>query len=401
LDPAGDADQRLRESLREFDVEPRRQNSGAKTAIMIGGFLLPLLGRDFPQLRLAGPALTDRMTGHSDNPVSTAPPERSLGDSNERQEVDRRDELLRQFLAVAADRGYAAMSMATVLQRARLSEQMYSQLYPDQDSGSRAACAAAIDRIAIACAAAIPDGRGEVRSRLETAVHAYLTVLAGHQDEALVLHRDLLAAGSGTRRLNDRHRTMLAEHFTAALGPLDPHTGRLLAAAVTGVVTDRIVHGPSAGTERGWIEILPSLTPEVTAVARAVLPRELEVVEPSRSRRTAQEPPRRRTSGRTARSRIPHCDRPSAIPIVPRRDSSAAVRVTTVACRSMCVRGYPTTGRRAGNRASGRSEHCGSIGARGRAPKTWCTSGHAERRRDVWRRQRRSARPIPPKMPVA
>ncbi|WP_460695744.1 alpha/beta hydrolase [Nocardia thraciensis] len=63
FDSAGEAQaptEQLRRSLGEFDLVPRRYSSGANTAIMIGGFLLPLLGRDFPQLRLTEPTLSMR-----------------------------------------------------------------------------------------------------------------------------------------------------------------------------------------------------------------------------------------------------------------------------------------------------------------------------------------------------
>ncbi|MFG3619462.1 helix-turn-helix domain-containing protein [Nocardia sp. NPDC047654] len=66
--PAGEAEvstDQLRRSLAGIDVEPHRSSSGSNIAMMVGGFLLPLLGRDYPQLRLTGPTLTDLMTGQS------------------------------------------------------------------------------------------------------------------------------------------------------------------------------------------------------------------------------------------------------------------------------------------------------------------------------------------------
>jgi hypothetical protein len=69
--PAGEAEVstgQLRRSLAGVDVEPHRSSSGSNIAMMVGGFLLPLLGRDYPQLRLTRPTLTDLMTGQSVDP---------------------------------------------------------------------------------------------------------------------------------------------------------------------------------------------------------------------------------------------------------------------------------------------------------------------------------------------
>jgi hypothetical protein len=69
--PAGEAEVstgQLRRSLAGVDVEPHRSTSGSNIAMMVGGFLLPLLGRDYPRLRLTRPTLTDLMTGQSVDP---------------------------------------------------------------------------------------------------------------------------------------------------------------------------------------------------------------------------------------------------------------------------------------------------------------------------------------------
>lgn len=273
FDPAGAArpsTDRLRQSLADFDVEAYRQTSGSKIAVMVGGFLLPLLGRDFPQLRFTEPTLTGRMSGCSGDPVRAVP--RRAGRSSGQPGDDRREHLLTQFLAVAADQGYGPMSLETVLERAQLTRRTYFRMYSGKRSGFEAACASAIDRVRTACDAAMPDAHerhGGVRSRLETATRAYLTALAEHPDEACVLHRDMFAPGLEARPLHDQHWSMLAEHFARSLGPIDTHTGRLLAAAVTGIVTDRI---RAVGAERRAIANLPDLTPTVTALTQALLP---------------------------------------------------------------------------------------------------------------------------------
>ncbi|NUS43413.1 MAG: hypothetical protein HOQ24_06975 [Mycobacteriaceae bacterium] len=53
------ADRALRQDLVDIEVDPGRNSSGSNHAMMLGGMLLPLLGRDYPALRLTGPTLTE------------------------------------------------------------------------------------------------------------------------------------------------------------------------------------------------------------------------------------------------------------------------------------------------------------------------------------------------------
>ncbi|SUA48080.1 glycosyltransferase [Nocardia africana] len=196
--------------------------------------------------------------------------------STEQAEPDERERILTELLAGAARYGYTNMSLDTVQQRAGVSAETYQELFSDKESGFEAACAAAIERLRTSLRAAVP-GRfdGELRPRLETALRTYLTVLASSGDETRVLHLELPTTGP----LRDRFLTMVAGHLAEAVDEIDDRTGRLLAAAVTGVVADRIAarqyarfHDlPSADVEAGALTPLPGDVPIVAAWAHALL----------------------------------------------------------------------------------------------------------------------------------
>ncbi|MEU2122306.1 helix-turn-helix domain-containing protein [Nocardia niwae] len=193
---------------------------------------------------------------------------------------DERERILTQLVAVTAEQGYLEMSLETVQRRAGVSPQTYRELFSDKRNGFEAACAAAVERVRIAARAAIPDTvTDDPPARLRAAVHAYLTALAEHPDEARVLHLDLLAPGPVAHRLHDRHRAMLAAHFVDVVDEGDARTARLLASAVAGVVTDRILSGRtrtgsrrSTAGESERIAALPGFAPVVTAAVGSLLP---------------------------------------------------------------------------------------------------------------------------------
>ncbi|MGW4772543.1 helix-turn-helix domain-containing protein [Nocardia sp. NPDC004278] len=193
----------------------------------------------------------------------------------EQSKPDERERISTQLIAVTAEQGFTAMSLEEVQRRAGVSAQTYRKLFSDKETGFEAACAAALARLRTASRAAMPDiTGGDIRSRFDTAVRAYLTALAEHPDEARVLHLDLRAHGP----LHDRHRMMLADHLAAAVDEIDEDTARLLAAAVQGVVTDRIISGRSAEARVGTSDIeseriptLPDFAPTVTAAVDGLL----------------------------------------------------------------------------------------------------------------------------------
>ncbi|MFI7667514.1 helix-turn-helix domain-containing protein [Nocardia sp. NPDC049526] len=194
----------------------------------------------------------------------------------ERSKPDERERISTQLIAVAAEQGFTAMSLEEVQRRAGVSAQTYRKLFSDKETGFEAACDEALERLRTASRAAMPGiAGGDIRSRFDTAVRAYLAALAEHPNEARVLHLDLRTH----RPLHDRHRMMLADHLAAAVYEIDDHTARLLAAAVQGVVTDRIISGRSTearllGTsdvESGRIATLPDFAPTVTSAVHGLL----------------------------------------------------------------------------------------------------------------------------------
>ncbi|MGW4325801.1 GNAT family N-acetyltransferase [Nocardia sp. NPDC004573] len=204
-----------------------------------------------------------------------------LSSSTPPAEPDERERILTQLIAVTAEQGYAEMAPETVQRRAGVSAQTYRTVFSDKQKGFEAACAAAVERVRSTARAAMPDTvADDPQARLRAAVHAYLTALAAHPDEARVLHLDLFAPGPKALRLHDRHRAMLAAHFDDVLEESDARTARLLASAVAGVVTDRILSGRitgtgsrrSAGGESKRIAALPGFAPVVTAAVGSLLP---------------------------------------------------------------------------------------------------------------------------------
>ncbi|WP_040866957.1 helix-turn-helix domain-containing protein [Nocardia exalbida] len=145
-------------------------------------------------------------------------------------------------------------------------------------TGFEAAYAAAVERLRTATRAAMPEAAADdLPSRLRAAINAYLTALAAHPEEARVLHLNLLAPGPGAYGPHDRHRAMLATHFGEVVGEIDARTARLLASAVAGIVTDRILSGRtgsrrSADGESERIATLPAFAPMVTATVGSLLP---------------------------------------------------------------------------------------------------------------------------------
>ncbi|MGW4093732.1 helix-turn-helix domain-containing protein [Nocardia sp. NPDC004718] len=212
-------------------------------------------------------------------PAQSAKPSREQPTRSAPQaEPDERERILTQLIAVTAERGYKEMSPETVQRRADVSPSAYRALFPDKRTGFEAACAAAVERVRTATRAAMPDvAADDPLSRLRAAINAYLTALTAHPDEARVLHLNLLAPGPGAHGPHDRHRAMLATHFGEMVEEIDASTARLLASAVSGIVTDRILSGRtgsrrSAGGESERIATLPAFAATVTAAVGSLLP---------------------------------------------------------------------------------------------------------------------------------
>ncbi|WP_157229180.1 alpha/beta fold hydrolase [Nocardia brevicatena] len=240
---------------------------------------LPALRRDLADLLRIGtmtPAVNLAATPDVLPPVSRPHREQLQGAPVAPAEPDQREWILTQLIAVAAELGYTEMSPYDVNWSAGVSIENHQELFSDKQAGFEAACVAAIERLRTATRAAMSDTLGgDVRSRLEAAIRAYLTVLAAHPAETRVLHLDLPAFGP----LHDRHRAMLAEHLSRAVDEIDDRAGRLLASAVSGVVTNWIVSEESAifefrvpgDGESARIEALPEVAPVVTAWAHVLL----------------------------------------------------------------------------------------------------------------------------------
>ncbi|WP_280478940.1 helix-turn-helix domain-containing protein [Nocardia asiatica] len=242
----------------------------------------PALRRSLVDLLHNGPTTAAVGAAVPGSPADAAEPSRRESSrSAQEAEPDEREQILTHLIAVTAEQGYTEMSPETVQRRAGVSHQTYRKLITDKRTGFEAACAVAVERVRIATRAALPDAAGaDVASRLRTAIHAYLTALAAHPDEARVLHLNLLAPGPGSHRPHDRHRAMLAAHLREVVEEIDVPTARLLASAVAGVVTDHILSDWTARTgsrrsadgESDRIATLPEFAPAVTAAVGSVLP---------------------------------------------------------------------------------------------------------------------------------
>jgi AcrR family transcriptional regulator len=155
--------------------------------------------------------------------------------------ASQRGRLIEAMVEAVAERGYAATTVADVVERAAVSRKTFYEHYPDKEACFLAAYAGGVEyvlgRLADAAEPLEDDGwRARVRANVET----YLEVLAEEPAFAWALHVEILAAGpaalarraeifelfSGrTRRLHDLAREQDPELPELPAEDLLLHTG--------------------------------------------------------------------------------------------------------------------------------------------------------------------------------
>jgi AcrR family transcriptional regulator len=184
-----------------------------------------------------------------------------------------RTRMLAAMVQAVADKGYARVVVADVIERAGVSRKTFYEQFANKDECFLAAYDAAVDDLLATIDEALdtlaPDWLGAHRA----AVHAYLEALAASPQFAKALLIEVLGAGPEAlnrraavqdrfaAQLEDVHRR--ARHDISEIPEVPPHTFRAAVGAVTELVTVHVLeHG--AGS-------LPELADAVLDVQLALL----------------------------------------------------------------------------------------------------------------------------------
>ncbi len=205
-----------------------------------------------------------------------------------------RDRLVEAMIALVADRGYAAVTVADVVATARVSKRTFYQHFADREDCFLAAYVAAAEgpltRIAEAVAPAVEAGDGapapDLATEVDTATRAYLDALA----EKPALTRTLLTEISGLGQRGWRVRREVLNRFADQLSVLVGLGAARWAAGGSGTVPEleglQGIPRPTAvalvgginelvldAVEDGRGDRLGELAPTVTGLVLAVLDR--------------------------------------------------------------------------------------------------------------------------------
>ncbi|RSN71047.1 TetR/AcrR family transcriptional regulator [Actinomadura sp. WAC 06369] len=186
------------------------------------------------------------------------------GLSREEVTASQRARLLAAMAEAAAEKGYAAVTVADVLKRAKVSRLTFYQHFSGKEECFAAAYAAATDALMDVLTGALEEGGGRWES-IERAVGAYLDALAAEPVLARLFLVEAYAAGPEfLRRRIDRQRSVvdaLADHV-GARSPQGRLTCEALLGAVVSMATARIIRDDFAA--------LPGLRAPLGALLRGL-----------------------------------------------------------------------------------------------------------------------------------
>ena len=207
-----------------------------------------------------------------------------------------RDRLVQAMIALVAERGYAAVTVADVVAAARVSKRTFYQHFSDRDDCFLAAYVAAAEqplaRIAEAVAPVVeaaPDAEPpSLADEVTAGTSAYLAALAEQPGLTRTLLTEISALGPQGRRVRREVLNRFAEQLSVliALGAARWASGEEGSAAVPELAGVRVLPHPTAvalvgginelvldAVEDGRGDRLAELTPTVTELILAVIDR--------------------------------------------------------------------------------------------------------------------------------
>ncbi|MBF6300804.1 TetR/AcrR family transcriptional regulator [Nocardia amamiensis] len=153
------------------------------------------------------------------------------------------------MIEAAARKGYAAVTVADVLERAGVSRMTFYQHFANKEACFLAAYDMAVEIVMTRIGTALTTD-GPALERIDRALEAYLSTLAQEPEVAKVFLVEVYAAGTAVLQRRLATQSGLVDGFAAAFGANLPDQ-RVVAEAVIGAVvalaTNRIVAGDFGG----------------------------------------------------------------------------------------------------------------------------------------------------------
>ena len=183
-----------------------------------------------------------------------------------------RERLLRAMVAVVAEQGYQASSVAKILDRAGVSRRTFYDLFDNRE----ACFLAAYEEVAARALTLVEQAYNQGSSagdRIERALQAFLDFWAEHPEEACACIDELLTAGAAARACHTRTVERLASLLERALGELrglsepDPLAARAFVGGIYELIQAHVDHDDlpplPALAERivAWERRLPGAAP--------------------------------------------------------------------------------------------------------------------------------------------
>jgi AcrR family transcriptional regulator len=185
--------------------------------------------------------------------------------------ASQRARLLDGMTNAVAEKGYARVSVADVIERAGVSRRTFYEIFRDKEDCFLAAYAAGAEIVMDEVVAAAVEAPVEWDARLEAAIAAFLRVLSEHPDFSRTLLLDVAGAGPDAVLLRWRVHGTFAERLgrlgarassEGEIAPIADLSLRALVGGISEVVQHQIL---DAGAES-----LPELAAPLTELALAV-----------------------------------------------------------------------------------------------------------------------------------
>lgn len=186
-----------------------------------------------------------------------------------------RERLLDAITELAAERGYAAVTVADVVGRARMSKRTFYQHFPGREECFLAAYVAAAQRPLHRMAAAAQEVAGQplsLRDRVAAGAAAYLDAMAHRPGLTRTLLTEVLAVGPAGWQVR---REVLGAFAAALVAQVEQHrrtrpeVAQLpapVALALVGGINELVLDAIESGRGDRLGELLPTVTDLVTAV---------------------------------------------------------------------------------------------------------------------------------------
>ncbi|MBF6075804.1 TetR/AcrR family transcriptional regulator [Nocardia beijingensis] len=159
-----------------------------------------------------------------------------------------RSRMLVAMIEAAADKGYAAATVADVLKRAEVSRVTFYQHFANKEACFLAAYDMAVEIVMTRIAGALAAD-GTPLERVDRALDAYFSTLAQEPQVARVFLVEVYAAGRPVLERRLASQAALVDGFAATLGATRPHqrlAGEAVIGAVVALATNRVVAGDFA-----------------------------------------------------------------------------------------------------------------------------------------------------------